>query len=293
MEVDPTKARGYVISENNFQFTEALCKLYHLCIGFNQDPLDEDDFKFTYEYDDDFTTFPTICLLAMGCIHMKIFETPGLPALKPQQLLHGEQIVEVFNPIVPGSTIKCVATIEDVADKVKGMLFIVKIDILDPENPEMQYSRCYMNCYVKGYGGFGDKGVLGLRMPSPPIRTPDQTLEISTNEKLASLYRICGDLNPLHMIPSAAKSVGFDKPILHGLCTYGILSRAVYKTYCQEDPTLIKSVSARFCSHVFPGETIKIDLYKEANSVFFSASTKERGLVVCTGVVDLTPLAKI
>ncbi|CAI2377990.1 unnamed protein product [Moneuplotes crassus] len=196
----------------NFCFTEDLCKLYHLCIGFNKDPLDEDDFKFTYEHDEDFTTFPTIYLLAMKNIHLKVLDTPGLPNLKPEQLLHGEQIVESFRPIIPGSTVKCIASVEDVADKIKGMLVTIKIDILDPDDNEIHHSRCYMKCYVKGCGGFGDKGILDLKIPSPPTRDPDDILQIQTDKRLALFYRLCGDLNPLHIIPKAAQSVGFPSP---------------------------------------------------------------------------------
>ncbi|CAI2377745.1 unnamed protein product [Moneuplotes crassus] len=293
MEVDPSKARGHVICEEDMMFTEELCQLYHLCVGFNQDPCNEDDFKFIYEYDDDFTTFPTISVLALKVCLTKMFETPGLPQFNIMSLLHGEQIVEVSNPIPPGSSVRCVAVMEDLADKGKGMLMTVRIDLKNPENLDEMYSRCYMKFYVRGLGGFGDKGILDQKIPDPPTREPDQSFEAPTDERLALFYRLCGDVNPLHIVPSAAQLAGFEKPILHGLCTYGILGRAVYETYCEGDVSLIKNISVRFVSHVYPGETIKVDMFKEGDSILFSASTVERKTVISTGVVDLKPQAKI
>lgn len=293
MDVDPAKARGHVICEEDLELTEDLCKLYHLCIGFNQDPEDEDDFKFIYEYDDDFTTFPTISVLALNTFISKMFETPGLPMFNIMSLLHGEQIVEVFNPIPPGSTVRCVATMEDLADKGKGMLMTIKAELKNPDNLDELYSRCYMKFYVRGLGGFGDKGILDQKIPDPPAREPDMTFEAPTDERLALFYRICGDINPLHIVPSAAQLAGFEKPILHGLCTYGILGRAVYSSYCQGDVNSIKNISARFVSHVYPGETIKVDMFKEGDNILFSATTVERKLVISTGVVELKSQAKL
>lgn len=182
---------------------------------------------------------------------------------------------------------------EDLADKGKGMLMTVKIDLKDPENLDDLYSRCYMKFYVRGLGGFGDKGILDQKIQDPPQREPDQSVEIHTDKRLALLYRICGDVNPLHIIPSAAELSGFNKPILHGLCTYGILGKAVYDAYCEGEVSIIKSIATRFVSHVYPGETILIDMFKEGSSIFFSASTKERGLKISTGVVELKPQAKL
>jgi len=293
MEVNPSLARGHVICEEDYYFSEDLCKLYHLCIGFNQDPLNEDHFKFIYEYEDDFTTFPTISVLALKVCLLKMFETPGLPAFNVMSLLHGEQIVENYQAITPDSTVRCVCVLEDLADKGKGMLMTVKIELKDPDNLDQLYARCYMKFYVRGLGGFGDKGILDQKIADPPERKPDSTFECPTSETSALFYRICGDINPLHIVPSAAQLAGFEKPILHGLCTYGILGRAVYETYCEGDVSLIKNISTRFVSHVYPGETILVDMFKEGDSIFFSATTKERGLKISTGVVELKSEAKL
>lgn len=293
MSVDPEKARGHIICEEEFFFSEDLCKLYALCIGFNRDPTNEDHFRFIYEYDDDFTTFPTISVLALKVCLLKMFDTPGLPQFNIMQLLHGEQIVENYKAIKPNSKAKAVAVMEDLADKGKGMLMTVRIDLKDTEDDSELYARCYMKFYVRGLGGFGDKGKLEQKIPEAPEREPDATFECPTDENQALFYRLCGDINPLHIVPSAAQLAGFERPILHGLCTYGIVTRAVYETYCSGDPTLMQTISSRFVSHVYPGETIVVDMFKEGNSILYSARTKEREQKISTGVVELKPQAKL
>lgn len=291
-DVDPEKARGHVICEEDYHFTEDLCKLYSLSVGFNRDPLREEDFKFTYEYDEDFTTFPTIAVLSLKACLIKMFSTPGLPQFNIMNLLHGEQIVECHKPIPPGTvtTVKCV--LEDLADKGKGMLMTVKIEIYDKENNDL-FARCYMKFYVRNLGGFGDKGKLDQKIPEPPTREPDSTYECPTDDNQALYYRCCGDINPLHIVPTAAQLAGFEKPILHGLCTYGIVARAVFDTYCGGEVATIKSISSRFVSHVYPGETIIVDMFKEGDFILFSARTKERELKISTGCVELHPQAKL
>lgn len=131
------------------------------------------------------------------------------------------------------------------------------------------------------------------KIPDPPEREPDSIYECPVDKNQALFYRLCGDVNPLHLVPSAAQLAGFEAPILHGLCTYGIIARAVYDTYCNNDPALIKNVSSRFLSHVYPGETIIVDMFKDGTMIYFSARTKERELKISTGYVELRPEAKL
>lgn len=293
MSVDVEKVRGAVICEKDYDFPKELCQLYALSIGFNRDPVNEDHFKFTYELEDDFTTFPTIAVLSLKVCLIEMFDTPGLPQFNILQLLHGEQIIECHKPIPPGTTVNCKATMADVADKGKGMLMTVKIDLRDKDDLENLYTTCWMKFYVRGLGGFGDKGILDQKLPEVPEKTPDATFECPTDENQALFYRLCGDVNPLHIVPSAAQLAGFEKPIMHGLCTYSIVTRAVYETYCEGDTTLIKNVGSRFISHVYPGETIVVEMFKEGSRILFIAKTKERDTKVSTGYVDLKPEAKM
>lgn len=118
-------------------------------------------------------------------------------------------------------------------------------------------------------------------------------MESKTEENLAFLYRLNLDSNPLHIIPELAEVGGFDKPILHGLCTYGHTVRMVYQNYCDGDETRIQRTGVRFTSHVFPGETLVCEMWKRGDNIIFKTRTKERGKVALKGYVGLKPSAKL
>ena len=107
------------------------------------------------------------------------------------------------------------------------------------------------------------------------------------------LYRLCGDPNPLHVDPDMAEMGGFNKPILHGLCSFGISARAIQQHFFKANPDLMKQIAVRFTSHVFPGETLVVEAWKESDKILFTTKTKERGLVVVQGMVQLPKDAKL
>ncbi len=152
-----------------------------------------------------------------------------------------------------------------------------------------------MGLFIRGLGGFGFKGKTQNTLPKIPTRNPDKVVEDKTVPNQAIFYRLAGDTNPLHIDPNMAQMGGFDQPILHGLCFYGISAKLVAQAFADGDVNKIKSVQARFTSHVFPGETIQLSGWKEGNKVIFSAKTAERGKEVIQGVVELneTPSAKL
>jgi acyl dehydratase len=134
--------------------------------------------------------------------------------------------------------------------------------------------------FARGDGGFGGtKGVAHKSHPLP-ARAPDQVCEIKTRVDQALLYRLCRDRNQLHSDPETAIKAGFDKPILHGLCTYGIACQAVLKTLCEYDHTRITGFDVRFSAPVFPGETVITSMWQDGNIVSFKSRVKERDQVV-------------
>jgi len=148
--------------------------------------------------------------------------------------------------------------------------------------------------FIKGLGGFGDKGTYKITYQKKPKRNPDHIAFEYIAPNQAFLYRLSGDWNPLHVDPDRAAVGGFDKPILHGLCSFGITGRAVYSKYCNNEPSNFKKIASRFTSHVFPGETLEINMWKEDNIVIFETKTKERGKVCLIGYVELRePAAKL
>ncbi|MBN2167655.1 MAG: MaoC family dehydratase [Actinobacteria bacterium] len=142
-----------------------------------------------------------------------------------------------------------------------------------------------LGVFLVGEGGFGgEKGTPPGNVP--PQREPDKVVEISTVPQQALIYRLSGDPNPLHVDANFAKMVGFDRPILHGLCTFGIAGRAVLQAYCDNDPEKFKSIKVRFSKHVYPGETIVTEMWDEGDGkILFKAKTAERGEPVMTNAV--------
>jgi 3-hydroxyacyl-CoA dehydrogenase/3a,7a,12a-trihydroxy-5b-cholest-24-enoyl-CoA hydratase len=151
--------------------------------------------------------------------------------------------------------------------------------------------------FIRGIGGFGgDKGP-ATDPNLPPKRVPDAVFSEKTSPNQALLYRLSGDVNPLHADPSMAAMGGFDRPILHGLCTFGYAGRAILKSFCNGDPSKMKSIRARFTKHVFPGDTIVTLMWKENSKVFFQCIVSERpGYVLSGGCAEIivdSPQAKL
>lgn len=259
-----------------------------------------EDFTFTYELNDEFKVFPTyaVCLCSQNLNFFEVLlECPGLPQFNPMMLLHGEHRVEFIKPLTVDTKLKSIGTISNVADKVKGALitFEIKTYELGENNSESLVFINYFSVFIRGIGGFNYKGLPQKNIPLKPKRAPDALVDEKTVPGQAILYRLSGDTNPLHIDPNMAAMGGFDKPILHGLCFYGLASKAVYEKYGDGNVNNIKAVQARFTSHVFPGETVRFSLWKEGNVVLFSGSTVERGLECIIGLVELneTPNPKL
>lgn len=142
--------------------------------------------------------------------------------------------------------------------------------------------------FARGDGNFGGPATGQRTLPAPPDRAPDQSVQITTRPGQALLYRLSGDRNPLHSDPEFATRAGFDRPILHGMCTYGITCRAVLMTYANWDPAAIYRHACQFSGLVFPGEEITVDLWHEGKIIHFQARIAARGVIcVKNGVTEL------
>jgi peroxisomal enoyl-CoA hydratase 2 len=185
-QVQPDKVRGTVLAEGTQDFDKMKCILYHLGIGFAKDPMNESHFKFSYENDDDFTVFPTMPVLSLASALDSLFSIPGMPQFNPMMLLHGEQSVINYKPIPVGEVLKTKAVATDIADKVKGALLTVTISLTD--DSDVKYADAIFKFFVRGIGGFGDKGKDTSVLPKVPDREPDNVAEEPTADNLALLY---------------------------------------------------------------------------------------------------------
>lgn len=173
----------------------------------------------------------------------------------PVMVVHGEQTVKLHRPIAPSGKLSTTAEVKGIYDKGKGALAVVEAKTTDDKG-EPVFDNTF-SIFVRGAGGFGgERGPEAVKADPPEGAEPTFSITEKTADEQAALYRLSGDYNPLHISPQFAKMAKFDRPILHGLCTYGFAGRAVLKALCDGDPTRFKSFAARFSGVVFPGDTL-------------------------------------
>lgn len=200
-----------------------------------------------------------------------------------QKILHGEQSTILHAPLPVEGEIVGSTTIEALYDKGadKGALAMVTREIHDGAGTHLATSRSMT--FLRGDGGFGGSSE-GAPVPHPlPDRAPDAVATLATATNQAQIYRLSGDLNPLHIDPDVAKAGGFDAPILHGLATYGVIGRALLAARCGNEPARLKRIDGRFSSPVYPGETIETSIWdEEGGRLAFRARVVERDKIVFT-----------
>lgn len=251
--------------------------LYALGLGIGADPLDRGQLRYVYE--DGLSALPSMGV-TLGY--------PGFWLADPRagvdwkRLLHGEQGIELFEPLPVAGTVVGRTRVTDVVDKGagRGALVFSRRDILDHSSGRL-LCRLTSTTFLRGDGGFG-----GPSGPTPaphpvPDRAPDREIALPTLPQAALIYRLSGDYNPLHADPEVARAGGFERPILHGLCTFGIAAYAVLSGAAGGDPDRIASLDVRFTSPVYPGETIATQLWTGPDGVVsFRSRVAERDLVV-------------
>jgi acyl dehydratase len=291
--VDPNVALGAVLPESSRTITGKDCILYALGIGAAEEkPTCPSELRFTYENAQNFSMFPT-----MGVTFVDLMNFSALPGLSfnPMMLLHGEHYLEVLShPLPTSGTLQSKSTIAELWDKEKAALVVIDSVTSDESGKALFLNR--MSAFIRGIGGWGGERGPKPASYAPPARAADVIKKQQTNKSQALFYRIpSGDGNPLHADPNMAAMGGFDKPILHGLCTFGFACRAVLKAFANNDPSLFKAVNVRFSGHVFPGETIETHMWKiSPTRIVFEAKVVERGTtVISNAYVDLTGPAKL
>uniref|UniRef100_A0A287AMG9 Peroxisomal multifunctional enzyme type 2 n=1 Tax=Sus scrofa TaxID=9823 RepID=A0A287AMG9_PIG len=290
------EAVGYKFPPFSSSYTEVDTIMYALGVGASiKEPK---DLKFIYEGNSDFSCLPTfgVILAQKSLGGGGLAEIPGL-SVNFTKVLHGEHYLELYKPLPNAGDLKCEAVVADVLDKRSGL--VILIDVYSYSGKEL---ICYnqFSVFVMGSGGFGgkrtsDKDKVAVAIPSRP---PDAILTDTTSLNQAALYRLSGDWNPLHIDPDFASLAGFDRPILHGLCTFGFSARHVLQQYADRDVLRFKAIKVRFAKPVYPGQTLQTEMWKEGNRIHFQTKVQETGdTVISNAYVDLVPtsdtLAKI
>jgi acyl dehydratase len=270
MPIDPSAvgAEGGPV-ERTWSFKDAM--LYAIGVGSG---LDELSFS-TNKNQEVLPTFAVI--VGMGGIP---FDKIG--KFNPAMLVHGEQSIEVYGAIPPDGKVTTKGRVSAIYDKGKGALVVMDCESHDAATGEPRF-KTRMAAFIRGEGGFGgDRGPSGPRH-TPPSRKPDHEVTYTTREDQALIYRLSGDLNPLHSDPDFAKMAGFPKPILHGLCTYGFTGRALLHTLCASDPARFKSMEGRFSKPVYPGDSLTVRIWAESGEAIFQTATQNGDVVLDQG----------
>ena len=246
--------------------------IYALGVGMAADPMDENELAFVYEKD--LKAVPTLAgVVAWGA-------GTGAPGINYLLVVDGERKIEFHKPMTVQGQVTARSRVVGAWDKGagKGAVIVSETTLSDAAGEDVV--TITGSLFARGDGGFGGPSEGQPEPHQVPARAPDMSVDIPTSPDQALIYRLSGDRNPLHCDPAVAKAAGFPRPILHGMCTYGITCRAVLQTYAGYDPAKFKSHQARFSAPVFPGETITVDLWKDGDVVSFEARIKDRGVTV-------------
>jgi len=266
--------------------------LYALAVGAAKDPLDRTELLYVNEFvGDDFRVLPTMAVLPATEVFLRAAKS-GEPQLEGLNLpfakgLHGEQYTVMYRPLPPKAKLKHTMRLKSAIDKGKSSVSILAIETTDEHGTPLFYNE--VTGFYPGVPGAGLERVASEEINVAPDRAPDAVLADTTDVNQALLYRLCGDWNPMHVDPDYAAKAGYEKPFLHGLCTFGYLGRHVIKAFCDNDSRLFKSVRARFASIVMPGDTLETRMWREsATRIIVEMRAVERDVIVLkNGAVEL------
>ena len=257
-----------------FRYSDREAMLYALGVGFMRDPMNEAELKFVYE--NDLQTVPTFAtVIGWG---QATLARSGINYL---MVVHGEQRLTMHKPLPVEAEIIADDRVVGAIDKGegKGALVLMEKVIRDKKSGD-KLCTLGSTIFARGDGGFGGPKEGAPAPHSLPSRAPDIVHACDTRQDQAFLYALSGDRNPLHRDPKIAKMAGYERPILHGLCSYGTACRAVISTVCKYDAKKIVGFDARFSSPVYPGETIVTEMWVDGSVVSFRCKLKERDVVV-------------
>lgn len=286
MPLDYATVKNWRFDEVRQRYDEKDTMLYALGIGLGQDP--EDTGQLRYVYEKDLQAFPTLSV---------VLGYPGFWVRDPRagidwvKVVHGEQRLTVHAPLPASGTVVGKSRNTHVIDKGadKGAIIVTERTLHGVDGTCL--ATLQQSTFCRGDGGFGQGDASPPPLPVAPDREPDLRCELRIPPNAALLYRLNADRNPLHADPEVARQAGYPRPILHGLCSYGLAAHAIVKTCCGYDASRLASLNTRFSAPVYPGETLQCDLWRMPDGqIRFLARALERNVVVLSnGTAELRP----
>ncbi len=276
------KLKNWRSAEVRHTYTAKDVMLYALGLGIGQDPLNRDELRFVYERD--LRVMPSMAaVLASPGFWLRDNAELGVDYVR---LVHGEQAVTIHQPLPVGGTVIGQTSVQRVVDKGegKGALVYTEKRLTDAASGAL-LATCDAVIFLRADGGFSINGsspsdAPGAAPQATPDTAPDLTHDFVIRPEAALIYRLSGDINPLHVDPDVAAKAGFATPILHGLATYGMACRGIVQACCGFDPARLQSISARFSSPAYPGDLIRLECWKRDDGVAFRVRVPAREVVV-------------
>ncbi|MFE0603146.1 MaoC/PaaZ C-terminal domain-containing protein [Streptomyces sp. NPDC058892] len=270
MPIDAARALAADPRQGDIGWDHKDIQLYHLGLGAGLPATDPEELRYTLE--SKLHVLPSFATVAgAGMAMLGGLAAPGIE-VDLAHVLHGGHSIELHRPIPVKGRATSSSKVAAVYDKGKAAVIVLRSEVADADGPLWTSDA---QIFVRGEGGFG-----GERGPSVkeelPGRDPDRVEERHVREDQGLLYRLSGDWNPLHADPEFAKLAGFDRPILHGLCSYGMTLKAVVDTALGGDVSRVRTYRTRFAGIVFPGETLRIRMWQETGRVLVSVTAVER-----------------
>ena len=285
MTIDYHKLKNWHFPEIEHSYRAQDTILYALGLGFGADPMDRNQLRFVYE--EGLQALPTMAVV-LGS-RGSVTRDPA-SGIDWKQVLHGEQGLTIHQPLPATGTVLGRGFIDEIVDKGagKGALLYGRRELCDKETGAL-LATLTSTSFCRGDGGFGGPSGPTRPVHRLPERSPDLVADIPTLPQAALIYRLSGDYNPLHADPEVAKVAGFDRPILHGLCSFGVAGHALLRTLCDYDPRRLKRMDVRFSVPVFPGETIRTEIWREeAGRIGFRCRVLGRDVVaVNNGLAEI------
>jgi acyl dehydratase len=275
MPLNPDKLLAFKIPDVEQTYGPRDCILYALGVGVGFDPVDKEQLAFVYEKN--LKALPTYALVQGYSPYWLLEADAGITWAKT---VHGEQGLILHEPVAPQGTVIGRSRVVDVIDKGegKGALVYSERQIIDKASGRL-LATLKQTTFCRADGGFGGTWRETRRSHTLPQRPPDFTCDLPTRPEMALVYRLSGDINPLHADPDFAQSGGFPRPILHGLATFGVACHALLRTVCGYQPERLMGLSGRFSAPVFPGENIRTEIWRDGGVVGFRARVVERDVI--------------
>jgi acyl dehydratase len=273
MTLDPAKLLVFNIPRPRQTVSPRDVTYYALSIGFGHDPLDPRQLDFV-DCNRPIKVVPT---MALTLAHPGFWLSDPESGVDASGVLHVDQQLELLAPLPVNAVVTSQSRITDLVDKGPGKAALLRTETWIDDEAGRRLARLSRTTFLRGGGGFG-----GENEPSPPVRPmpdrkPDHIVDLPTRPEQALLYRLNGDLNPLHADPGFARKAGFERPILHGLCTMGIVCHALLRALADYDQSRLTAMRLRFAGVVLPGETVRTEIWSDGS---FRARVVERNVVV-------------